>query len=441
MNVDRRLMRAVETLGYRVTAGDVAAAVGLPLQEAERGLLALAGEVGGTLQVAESGDIAYVLPPNFRSILQAKYWQLQLHALWQRVWGVLFYLIRISFGIFLVVSIVLIFLAIAIILIALATQGRNSDDSNGEGGSWGGGSIRWWVFPDFWFFFGDTSSRRRSPVSSSATRGRSRDDSEEMNFFEGVYSFLFGDGNPNADLEERRWQLIGQVIRQHQGAVIAEQIAPYLDLGDRPSDDESFMIPVLSHFNGRPEVTETGQIIYRFPDLQTTAGQRRRPQPSLPPILEEHLWRFSRAPAWQIMVAIGLGCVNLIGALMLWYLLGDGEIAQELGGLVAFVASIFWVLLGYGLGFLGIPLGRYYWLLWQNQRIRDRNARRYRYAAILANPSTEVQAKLRAAQAYAQERQVDEDNLAYRSDQDLLEQELAQSERIDRDWQRRLKSE
>jgi len=440
MTIDRRLMRAVETLGYRVTAGDVAATAGLSLQEAERGLLTLAGEVGGTLQVAESGDIAYVLPRNFRGILQAKYWQLQLHALWQRVWGVLFYLIRISFGIFLIVSIVLIFLAIAIILIALASQDRDGNNGGGRSSSsWGGSSIRWWVFPDVWWFFGESPSSQRR---SRSRRGQpSEEANEEMNFFEGVYSFLFGDGNPNADLEERRWQLIGQVIRQHQGAVTAEQIAPYLDLGERQGDDEYFMIPVLAHFNGRPHVTDSGHIIYQFPELQTTARQSRQQLRTLPTTLEERLWQFSRAPAWQIMVAIGLGCVNLIGALMLWYLLGDGEIAQQLGGLVAFVASIFWVLLGYGLGFLGIPLIRYYWLLWQNQRIRERNARRYRYAAVLAKPSPEVRAKLAAATAYAQERWVDEQNLAYRSDQDLIEQELAQSEKLDQEWQRRLEKE
>ncbi|BAC09005.1 hypothetical protein [Thermosynechococcus vestitus] len=435
MTVDRRLMQAVDRLGYRVTAGDVASTVGLPLQTAEKGLMALAADVGGTLQVAESGDIVYVFPRNFRSILQAKYWQLRLREVAQRVWGIVFYLIRISFGIFLIISIVLIFLAIAIILIALSSQGRD-DDNRGQDRSWGGGGINFWVFPDFWYFFGDSSPRR----SRSPSRGNG-EEIEEMNFFEGVYSFLFGDGNPNADLEERRWQLIGQVIRNNSGAVTAEQIAPYLDLETDPGDDEWYMLPVLTHFNGRPQVTETGQIIYCFPELQTTAQTRQGQQQRLPPILEEQLWRFSRAPAWQIMVAIGLGCVNLIGALMLWYLLGDGAIAQELGGLVAFVASIFWILLGYGIGFLGIPLGRYYWLQSQNQRIRDRNARRYHFANLLANPTPQLRAKLRAAQAYAQQRQIREQDVIYRSDQDLVEQELDQSEAIDREWLRRLESE
>lgn len=49
--------------------------------------------------------------------------------------------------------------------------------------------------------------------------------------------------------------------------------------------------------------------------------------------------------------------------------------------------------------------------------------------------------KLRAAQAYAQQRQIHEQDVIYRSDQDLVEQELAQSEAIDREWLRRLESE
>ncbi len=169
----------------------------------------------------------------------------------------------------------------------------------------GGGGIYFWVFPDFWYFFGDPSPQRSRP--------RSQDNGEEMNFFEGVYSFLFGDGNPNADLEERRWQLIGQVIRNNGGAVTAEQIAPYLDLDTDPGDDEWYMLPVLTHFNGRPEVTETGQIIYRFPELQTTAQTRKDQRQTLPPLLEERLWRFSRRPLgklwWPLAWAVSISSV------------------------------------------------------------------------------------------------------------------------------------
>jgi hypothetical protein len=48
-------------------------------------------------------------------------------------------------------------------------------------------------------------------------------------FFESVFSYVFGDGNPNADIEQQRLQLLASVIRSAGGAVTAEQLAPYLD--------------------------------------------------------------------------------------------------------------------------------------------------------------------------------------------------------------------
>jgi len=105
---DPKIMQAVERLGYRVTVGDVASQAGLDIKLAEQGVLALASEAGGHLQVAESGEVAYLFPKNFRGVLRNKYRQLQWQEWWSKVWKVLFYIIRISFGIFLIASILLI---------------------------------------------------------------------------------------------------------------------------------------------------------------------------------------------------------------------------------------------------------------------------------------------------------------------------------------------
>ena len=81
--------------------------------------------------------------------------------------------------------------------------------------------------------------------------------------------------------------MIAQVIRQNGGAVVAEQLAPYLDVpapsnpagyaisGSGPLTtvvDESYVLPVLTRLNGQPEVTPDGNIVYVFPDLMTSAG-------------------------------------------------------------------------------------------------------------------------------------------------------------------------
>ncbi len=428
MVADPQIMKAVEQLGYRVTVGDVAAQAGLEINLAQRGLLALASDVGGNLQVAESGEIAYLFPRNLRSILQQKYLRLRLQEVWLKIWPVLFYLIRISFGIALLVSIALIFIAIAIILIALSSAKGGSSDGDRSDNSGFGFSPNIWFFPDFsWFFYSD-------PYRRSSTR--TDHDPDGMNFLEGIFSFLFGDGNPNADFTDRRWRTISATILNYQGAVTAEQIAPYLDLDADNRRDENYILPVLVKFDGRPEVSPSGEIIYHFPALQATATERERR--SVPAYLKEFAWRFSRAKSWQIMLAIGLGGLNLIGALVLWSLLGDGAVALQLGGLVAFVQSIFWLLLAYGIGFLAIPLLRYYWILWRNAQIETRNQHRQQSAEVLLAADDDLKQKLAFARKYAAEHFISAEDLAYTTEKGLLEQESEQTDKIDAEWRRRL---
>jgi hypothetical protein len=426
MTLDPKIMTTVEQLDYRVTVGDVSARAGLDIDTTQRGLLALASEVSGNLQVSESGEIAYLFPENFRSVLRDKYFKLRLQAWWASVWAVLFYLIRISFGILLFLSIVLIVVAIALIILAVQSS-QQSDDRRRS--SYGGSMFmpRFWFGPDiFWFFNPSYGRTRRQQLRSP----------EQMNFFEAIFSFLFGDGNPNANLDDRRWQEIAIVIRNHQGAVVAEQIAPYLDLPEQPKDDEYYMIPVLSRFDGQPEVSPTGEIIYRFPELQSTATQSG--QQSVAAFLREFPWPFSQASSSQRAWAIGLGTFNFVGAVLLWYILRDGTIALQLGGLVAFAQSIIWVLLGYGVAFLGVPLVRYFWLQRQNAKIAARNDGRRDYAMALNEADEHLQQKIRYAQKFAAQSVVTPDRLSYTTEKDLVDQEIEQADSLDAEWQQRL---
>ncbi|KAB8315844.1 hypothetical protein SD81_031380 [Tolypothrix campylonemoides VB511288] len=416
------IMQAVEQLGYRVTVGDVATQAGLNVALANQGLLALASEAGGHLQVSDTGDIVYLFPKNFRVILRNKYLQLRLQEWWKKLWGILFYLIRISFGIFLIVSIALISITIILIITAI-----NSDrDSDNGGGNFSGG---FFFFPDlFWYLSPDYDTRQRER----------RREKSNLNFFEAVFSFLFGDGNPNTKLEERRWQEIAKVIRNNQGAVVGEQIAPYLDnIGEGSAKEyEDYMLPVLTRFNGQPKVSPDGQIVYYFPELQISAAKKYR-QP-LSAYLEEFPWRFSAATSGQILLSAGLGVANFVGALVLLSLLRDGTIAAQVGGLVAFVHGIYWVLLAYGTGFLVVPLIRYFWIQWRNSKIAERNRDRLSRARQLASADSVLQQKIAYAQQFAKEKVLGDEDLVYSTETDLLEQEVERSEQIDAEWQKRL---
>ena len=420
------ILKAVEQLGYHVTVGDVATQAGLNVAEANQGLLALASEAGGHLQVTDTGDIVYLFPKNTQAILRNKYLQLRLQEWWKKVWGVLFYLIRISFGIFLIVSIALITITI-ITIVTAANSDRDSGD--GDRSSHSGGGIGFFYFPDlFWYL---------SPNYDTRQRERRREKSD-LNLFEAVFSFLFGDGNPNANLEERRWQEIATVIRNHRGAVVAEQIAPYLDdIGEGYAKEyEDYMLPVLTRFNGQPAVSPEGQIIYYFPELQVSAASKRRQ--SISEYLEELPWRFSAASSEQILLSAGLGVVNFVGALVLGNLLRNGTVATQVGGLVAFVQGIYWLLLVYGTGFLGVPLVRYFWMKWRNKKIATRNRDRLGRARHIASADTSLQRKIAYTQQFAKEKVIGNQDLVYSTETDLLEQEVSRSAQIDAEWQKRL---
>ncbi len=434
MALNPSVMQAVEKLGYRVTVGDVASQAGLEVQVAERDLLELASEAGGHMQVAESGEMAYLFSNNFRDVLRNKYFRLRLQEWWRKIWGVLFYVIRISFGVVLIASILLIMLAIAAILIALASSRGDNDNDGGWGGSdnRSGGGMGFWFSPDFFWIFTPNYNDDR------AHRRKSRRDGNDMNFLESVFSFLFGDGDPNAEINDRRWQTIATVIRNNDGAIAAEQVVPYLDeLGDRSQQEfEDYMLPVLTRFNGRPEVSPTGQIIYHFPELQVSAQQQQ--SRSVGAYLKESLWRFSQAGSGQLMWAAGLGGVNLVGALVLGSLLRDGTIAAQLGGLVAFVGGIYGILLAYGIGFLGIPLARYFWIQWRNRGIESRNLSRQSRAIALNSGSDTLNQKLSFAKQFAAATVVDEKDLAYTTESDLTEQEFLNADKVDAEWRKRL---
>ena len=427
------IMQAVEQLGYRVTVGDVATQAGLNINITQQGLLTLASDAGGHLQVAETGEIVYLFPKNFQAILRNKFLRLRLQEWWKKVWRVLFYLIRISFGITLLASITLIVVTTFIIITTINKDGDNGGGSHGSGGgshSSGGGSVfmpYFWIGPDwFWFFYPNYDRHYQ----------QRRHEQSNLNFFEAIFSFLFGDGDPNANLEERRWQLIATAIRNNGGAVVAEQIAPYLDvIGEGyVREYEDYMLPVLTRFNGQPMVSPDGQIVYHFPDLQIMALQQHTQ--SVPPYLKELSWRFSAASSGQILLSAGLGVLNFVGALVLGNLLANG-IAAEVSGLVAFVQGIYWLLLGYGTAFLSLPLLRYFWIQWRNSNISDRNQHRQARAQQLASADAALQQKIAYASQFAAETVIGQEKLAYTTETDLLEQESS-SAQSDAEWQRRL---
>ncbi|PSB36984.1 hypothetical protein [Aphanothece minutissima] len=424
MTVEAALLDWIGNRGRRCSVGEVAAGTGLSLQEVEPGLLALVADVSGHLQVAEDGTLLFVFPPALRMRLLALSGRRRLQARLQATLRLAARLIRLSFGVVLLLVTTLVVLILSVLLVVRLFTSDDADDAglallqglaqvplsildllaSGLRAPARQGSAS--VTPQqLWSLLWDLPGEGADPAS--------------LGFLSAVFSILFGDGDPNARFEPQRWRRIGAVLRKRGGVVIAEDLAPLLDLPDCPSDPDrrrdladAAMLPVLLRFDGRPEVSEDGDLIYGFPFLPARAAGGDGPVPPL----RERAFRFSRAGAGQ-RVAYGVA----VGALLVlspWLLAITPAWLPPVAWLARFA-------IGYALLLLLLPLARLPLQYGRNRAIAARNRRRQAWAK--AARSADPQLKRRRAVARrlgATESGRPAPRIVYDSGRDLLEQTI-----------------
>ncbi len=403
----QQVITAIRQLGRRVTVADVATKTGLAVAAVTSQLNKIAEETGGHLQVGTSGDVAYKFSAGFQNAYLARGIKRILQQVGEKTLQAAFYLLRISFGIMLIISILIIVTVIVLIML----RGSNSDGrGRQEGFNFRLNFFDYLILRDL-FYWGSHSSypsRYRTGAYNRAIPG----EKPKSNFLLDCFSFLFGDGNPNLDLEERRWRAIAGVIKQNSGVVTSEQLAPYT-LRDPKSEDA--VLPVLVRSNGRPEVTESGNIVYIFPALQISAAETEGY--STPAYLEERRFVFSNASQGSFMLVGGLATFNFLGSWWLWFLgIGTGQ-----GPFAPLVIS----LAVYGTGFVVFPAVRILVNTWLNRRINYRNGRRLSYARLLDNPPEDLARKLGESRQFAiKEERISVDRVIYSTEHDALAQKL-----------------
>lgn len=442
MTTEDSLLAWIGVRGRRCTVGEVAAGTGLPLIQVEQGLLSLAAEVPGRLQVAEDGTLLFVFPPAVRARLLARSGRRRLQALLLGILRLAARVIRLSFGVVLVFVTTLVATCLLVLLIVRLF-------SSDEGGEFGAALLQALAQVPFTIvdlLISGIGSLAREGASGATLQQLWRllwdlpgeaGDPDSLGFLSGVFSILFGDGDPNARLEPHRWRRIAAFLSLHGGVVIAEDLAPLLDLPDCPSDPDrrrdladAAMLPVLLRFDGRPEVSEDGDLIHRFPTLPPQAGvaavpgspaaPRRLPAGPVPPLRERAI-RFSRT-GLEHRVAYGIA----VGALLLfspWLL----AITPAWLPAVAWLARFAIV---YGLLLLLVPLARLPLQRLRNRAIAARNARRRAWAHAARGAFPALRRRRDLARRLAAERRaaVGSDRpgqrLLYDSGKDLLAQTL-----------------
>jgi hypothetical protein len=325
-------------------------------------------------------------------------------------------MIRCSFGVVLVVLVVLI--SLLVLLLGLALFWAEDDAANALLSIVGGAfeliiRIGVAVLTDqFW-----NGSPGRFPSADEQSPP------QRVAFLESVYSVLFGDGDPNKALEARRWQRIGGFLRYRDGVVIAEDLAPLLDLETPPSASKADqgMLPVLLHFDGRPQVTEQGDLLYSFPSLQHRPEEASSsPQahsivdePSLP--LRERRIAFTHANKEQRWT-YGILVLSLFGLSLLllnWSL-----------PLSAVLVGIAFFGLGYSLLLIALPLLR--WFGWRraNAAIHQRNRWRQQWADWAQLHRDDLVSKRLEAARWRKSLARISAGMVYTTEQDLLTQPI-----------------
>jgi hypothetical protein len=269
---DRAIVQAVEQLDRkRVSVADVATVAGVGLSVAERELVALAALSRANIAVSDDGELIYEFPNDLTAVLSTNSAKYQTMQRFRQYWPAIFYAIRVSFGVALLASVAAIFSAIFVLQTSSSSDREDRDDRRGGGGGGFGNMMYWWGPSPFDIFY-------YRPHYGYYGGSAAYSDPEEMGFLESVFSYVFGDGDPNNGIEERRLARAAAVIRDNQGAVTAEQLAPFCDDAPRPSDqsgtatvDEQYVLPIVSALGGKPEVTDDGEIVYVFSELQTSA--------------------------------------------------------------------------------------------------------------------------------------------------------------------------
>lgn len=372
-----------------MSIADVAAKTGLPIHLTSIELNRIALETKAVMEVSNRGQIVYKFFPDLDSIYRLvgirKIVMETLHAAYEAG----FFLLRMSFGVLLVVSFVTIAVVFTVALIIILC-GMDAADGEGDLDLQEGLDFEFFDFEALGMFFGwGIFTGGETPESYCGVQIEQPD----RGFFSNCFSFLFGEGNPNRDIEEEQFKLAADLIRRNNGAVTAEQLAPYL-VSAKVSDYA--VLPILVRFNGCPEVSPKGTVVYTFPELQVTASGLNQVAAlyELQPSLKEKDWIFTKVPTEKLHWVFFFAGANLCGAYAL------NQHLAWFQPLLPFKDQVH-AIMAYAIFFMGFPILREFYNLVRNAIIDVRNKFRERAAKEVHAPKNQM--KIAEARQFAQQ--------------------------------------
>jgi hypothetical protein len=220
------------------------------------------------------------------------------------------------------------------------------------------------------------------------SRGR-RQNRKKLNWLEALMSFVFGDEDPNVDLQKRRWNSLAAYIRAHGACVAAVELAPFLDgetVEETVEGQTKLALSTLQQFGGVIHSFDDEHFAFIFPKLIPIERE------DYPNFLQEDSREFTQADDNQMKYIIGFGIFN-VGLYILYPIIrlvaADDAFKHKRGDLfifswaLNFVDRWYWLLFFYAACYFLIPMSRFYYLKDENEKIMKRNEQRLMAAKIV----------------------------------------------------------
>jgi hypothetical protein len=195
----------------------------------------LLGGAGAALEVSRAGELVFCLPPQPAQLLAARSRAAALRARVDAAKPQLYTALRVAFGVGLLVSLAAVYSAILFISTSSSESQRDDRrddrrDARSFGGGFGGGSFG----PSLYFGPSPFDVLYYRPYYGYGGRA-APPGPPQLGLLEAVYSYVFGDGDPNASLDARAVAAAARAIRNSGGAVTAQQLLPFVPAPPLPS--------------------------------------------------------------------------------------------------------------------------------------------------------------------------------------------------------------
>ena len=391
-----------------ITLADVAAGTGLGLNRVRELVPLAADEYSARLEVTQSGEILYSFPRGFSSRYRG------LVPVCRRGFAVFTRFAaaagKLMFKAWIMVMLLgyfLLFIAIALAALVLSMAARNNR-SGGHGG--GGMNASLGIFNliiRIWFYSELLGASRRASWQGGGWNGRSSAPKKKGRpLHKAIFSFVFGDDDPNSDRHTLEKKEFIAYIRKRRGVVSLPELMVLT--GQDSQRAESLITGLCAEFGGSPEVTDEGTIVYRFDEILLSAGANAEAaQSSQAAPLYKKLRVFSANPhKMNFWFAVINGVNLLFGAYFLYSSAAIGVILTEealqaagIYGMVYYFLLMAGInpipVIQIGLGLVPLVFSAFFWAIpalrsvlvkKENEAIRMDNFRGFFYSRIWATP-------------------------------------------------------